>query len=71
VSLHTGNPVAKPAYSPLYTGLNEAYDILTSCNVVVCMNLNLHESTLLALTVIGQAVKIHGWNGTTLQEVHP
>jgi hypothetical protein len=51
VSLHAGNPVAKPAHSPLYSGLNEAHDIFTSCDVVICMNLNLHESPLLITTI--------------------
>jgi hypothetical protein len=51
VSLPAGNPVTKTAYRPLYTGLDEAHDILTSCDVVVCMDLNLHESTLLSATI--------------------
>jgi hypothetical protein len=51
VSLHPGNPVAKPSYSPLYTGMDEAHDIFTSCDVVVCIDLNLHESTLLATAI--------------------
>jgi hypothetical protein len=45
VSLHAGNPVGKSAYSPLYSGLDEADDIFTPCDVIVCMNLNLHEFT--------------------------
>jgi hypothetical protein len=43
VSLHAGNPVGKSAYSPLYSGLDEAYNILTSGDVIVCVDLNLHE----------------------------
>ena len=51
MSLHAGNPVAKTAYSPLYNGMDEAHDILTSCDVVVCFDLNLHESILLATII--------------------
>src|SRR6185503_9337099 len=51
VSLHAGNPVGKTAYSPLYTGIDEAHDIFTPCDVVVGIDLNLHESPLLANTI--------------------
>src|SRR5438105_4771976 len=52
MGLYTGNPITKPPYSPLYTGMDEAHDIFTSCNVVICIDLNLHESTLLATTIL-------------------
>ena len=51
VNLHAGNPVGKTAYSPLYTGIDEAHDIFTPCDVVVGIDLNLHESPLLANTI--------------------
>jgi hypothetical protein len=50
--LYTGNPITEPPYSPLYTGMDEAHDIFTSCDVVICIDLNLHESTLLATTIL-------------------
>jgi hypothetical protein len=45
VSLHAGNPGGKSAYGPLYSGLDEAHNIFTSGDVIVCMDLNLHEFT--------------------------
>ena len=45
VSLHAGNPVGKSAYSPLYSGLDKAHNIFTSGDVMVCIDLNLHEFT--------------------------
>jgi hypothetical protein len=46
MNFHTSNPVGKTTYSALHTGMNEAHDILSSLNVVVCVDLNLHEFSL-------------------------
>jgi hypothetical protein len=46
MGFHAGNPVGKTTYRALHAGMNEAHDILSPRNVVVCVDLNLHEFLL-------------------------
>lgn len=51
MNFHTGNPVGKTTYRSLQARMNELHDILASLNVVVCVDLNLHEFPPLAATI--------------------
>lgn len=51
MNFHTGNPVGKTTYRALHAGMNEAHDILSSLNMVVCVDMNLHEFSPLAATI--------------------
>jgi len=51
MNFHTGNPIGKTTYRALQAGIDEARDILSSLNVVVCVDLNSHEFSPLAATI--------------------
>jgi hypothetical protein len=51
MNFHTGNPIGKTTYRALHAGMNEAHDILSSLNMVVGVDLNLHEFCPLAAAI--------------------